>query len=90
MEKLELKKVRCQAKLIGTLVTVVGAMLMALYKGPVMEFFWTKYMHVSPTPSESVSAADGSSDKNWLMGCIFVIIATLAWASVFVLQVISM
>ncbi|KAG6493718.1 hypothetical protein ZIOFF_048718 [Zingiber officinale] len=82
MEKLELKQVRCQAKLIGTLVTVVGAMLMTLYKGPVMEIFWTKYMHARPL--ESDSAADGSS--NWLVGCVFVIVATLAWASVFVLQ----
>ncbi|KAG6490600.1 hypothetical protein ZIOFF_051907 [Zingiber officinale] len=82
MEKLELKQVRCQAKLIGTLVTVVGAMLMTLYKGPVMEIFWTKYMHARPL--ESDSAADGSS--KWLVGCIFVIVATLAWASVFVLQ----
>lgn len=86
MEKLELKQVRCQAKLIGTLVTVVGAMLMTLYKGPVMELFWTKFMHARPHESES--PADGSSGKNWLMGCIFVIIATLAWASLFVLQVI--
>nr|GEW62115.1 WAT1-related protein At5g07050-like [Tanacetum cinerariifolium] len=33
MEKLDLKKVRSQAKVIGTVLTVAGAMLMTLYKG---------------------------------------------------------
>ncbi|KAG6511608.1 hypothetical protein ZIOFF_029681 [Zingiber officinale] len=84
MERLDLKQVRSQAKLIGTLVTVAGAMLMTLYKGPIMHMVWTKYMPIHP--SESDSATDDSSGKNWFMGCIFLIIATLAWASFFVLQ----
>lgn len=85
MEKLDLKQVRCQAKLIGTLVTVAGALLMTLYKGPIMHMVWTKYMPVHP--HESDSATDDLSGKNWFMGCIFLIIATLAWASLFILQV---
>ncbi|XP_074579245.1 WAT1-related protein At5g07050-like isoform X2 [Curcuma longa] len=84
MEKLDLKQIRSQAKLIGTLVTVAGAMLMTLYKGPIMHMVWTKYMPVRPR--ESDSATDDSSSENWFMGCIFLIIATLAWASFFVLQ----
>ncbi|PIN04068.1 hypothetical protein CDL12_02259 [Handroanthus impetiginosus] len=34
MEKVDIKKVRCQAKVVGTVVTVAGAMLMTLYKVP--------------------------------------------------------
>ncbi|KAG6466245.1 hypothetical protein ZIOFF_075964 [Zingiber officinale] len=82
MEKVQLKKVRCQAKMVGTLVTVAGAMLMTLYKGPLMEMAWTK----QASPHQSGAAADGSTDKDWFKGCIFLIIATLAWASLFVLQ----
>ena len=43
MEKIELKKERCQAKIIGTVVTVAGAMLMTLYKGPLMRMAWTSH-----------------------------------------------
>lgn len=84
MEKVDMKKVRCQAKVVGTLVTVAGGMLMTLYKGPVMEMAWTK--HAQPQ-HHHVNAPTESTDKHWLEGCIFVIIATLAWACLFILQV---
>ncbi|XP_011034692.1 PREDICTED: WAT1-related protein At5g07050-like [Populus euphratica] len=83
MEKLDIKKVRCQAKLVGTAVTVAGAMLMTLYKGPVVEMLWSKYIH----PRKSfVTDTTGTTDKDWFKGSIFLIIATLAWSSLFVLQ----
>jgi len=31
MEKINIKQVRCQAKILGTVFTVAGAMLMTLY-----------------------------------------------------------
>lgn len=37
-ERLDMKKVRCQAKVVGTVVTVGGAMLMTLYKGSSINF----------------------------------------------------
>ncbi|KAF9688811.1 hypothetical protein SADUNF_Sadunf01G0026900 [Salix dunnii] len=83
MEKLDVKKLRCQAKLVGTAVTVAGAMLMTLYKGPAVEMLWSKHIH--PTKS-SVTDTTGTADKNWFKGSIFLIIATLAWSSLFVLQ----
>ncbi|KAJ1377483.1 EamA domain [Sesbania bispinosa] len=82
MEKINIKKVRCQAKIVGTLVTVAGAMLMTLYKGPIVEMIWAKHPHNKTHAPSST----GSSDKDWFLGCIFLIIATLAWASLFVLQ----
>lgn len=85
MEKIDMKRVRCQAKVVGTVVTVAGAMVMTLYKGPIMEMVWTKHIHHHHS---AATAATTSSDKDWLLGSIFVIIATLAWASLFVLQVI--
>lgn len=84
MEKLHMKKIRCQAKVVGTVVTVAGAMLMTLYKGPILEMIWTKYLHAHQ-PNSDTSAVP--SDQDWFKGSIFLIIATLAWASLFVLQV---
>ncbi|KDP40571.1 hypothetical protein JCGZ_24570 [Jatropha curcas] len=83
MEKLDLKKVRCQAKLIGTAVTVAGAMLMTLYKGPIIEMVWSKHAHSGKSDTTETT---GTNDKDWFKGSILLIIATLAWASLFVLQ----
>uniref|UniRef100_A0A804KY24 WAT1-related protein n=1 Tax=Musa acuminata subsp. malaccensis TaxID=214687 RepID=A0A804KY24_MUSAM len=35
MERVKIKERRSQAKIVGTLVTVIGAMIMILYKGPI-------------------------------------------------------
>ncbi|KAB2083877.1 hypothetical protein ES319_A05G297100v1 [Gossypium barbadense] len=82
MEKIDVKKVRCQAKIVGTMVTVAGAMLMTLYKGPIVELFWSKNLH----PKQSYADTTGATDKDWVKGSILLILATLAWASLFVLQ----
>ncbi|ESR45618.1 WAT1-related protein [Citrus sinensis] len=84
MEKINMKKVRCQAKVVGTAVTVAGAMIMTLYKGPIVELFWTQHAH--PHDKSDATTSTASSDKDWFLGSIFLIIATLAWASLFVLQ----
>ncbi|CAL1399953.1 unnamed protein product [Linum trigynum] len=86
MEKLEVKKVRTQAKLVGTLVTVAGAMLMTLYKGPIVEMFWSKALQPVGSDHGATDQSHESSDKDWFKGSILLILATLAWAFLFVLQ----
>ncbi|XP_040381337.1 WAT1-related protein At5g07050 [Oryza brachyantha] len=87
MEKVDLKKVRCQAKVAGTLVTVAGAMMMTLYKGPLMQMAWTSHAQPHGHGAEApVAAAIDPSGREWFLGSLFVIIATLAWASLFILQ----
>ncbi|XP_051151184.1 WAT1-related protein At5g07050-like [Andrographis paniculata] len=89
MEKVDIKKVRCQAKVLGTIVTVAGAMLMTLYKGHLVKMAWSNYIH--PTKSYDVSnTVQPDSEKDWLKGSILLIIATLAWASFFILQAITL
>ncbi|KAL0453249.1 UNVERIFIED_CONTAM: WAT1-related protein [Sesamum latifolium] len=88
MEKVNMKKVRCQAKVVGTIVTVGGAMLMTLYKGHVINLVWSNYIH--PQQSYVPTTIDSSTDKDWVKGSILSIIATLAWASFFILQAITL
>ncbi|KAE8713847.1 WAT1-related protein [Hibiscus syriacus] len=83
MEKIDVKKVRCQAKIVGTMVTVAGAMLMTLYKGPIVELFWSRNIHPKQSFADNTT---GNTDKDWIKGSILLILATLAWASLFVLQ----
>lgn len=85
MEKLDLKKTRCQAKILGTAVTVAGAMLMTLYKGPLVELVWSKHIH--PGKSYETTSSGSTYDKDFFKGTMFLIIATLAWSGLFVLQV---
>lgn len=88
MEKIDMKKVRCQAKVVGTMITVAGAMLMTLYKGPLLEMAWAKHApHDQHSETNNGTNTTRSSDKDWFLGSMLLIIATLAWASLFVLQV---
>ncbi|GAB4843967.1 hypothetical protein Ancab_013931 [Ancistrocladus abbreviatus] len=87
MEKVDIRKVRCQAKVVGTVVTVAGDMLMTLYKGHVINLIWSEHIH--PRRS-SAPAAAASTDRDWFKGSILLIIATLAWASFFILQAITL
>lgn len=82
MEKVDIKMVRSQTKIAGTVVCVGGAMLMTLYKGPIVPIFGrANHNHFASPSSSSVN-----SEKDWTVGSILLVAACLAWAAFFILQ----
>lgn len=79
MEKVRLRSVHSQAKIVGTLCTVAGAVLMVLYHGPVVQFPWSRGQHHD-------SAGAGGQGAGWLNGTILIIVACVCWSGFFVLQ----
>lgn len=83
MEKLRLRSSHSQAKVAGTICTVIGAVLMIMYHGPVVQFPWARGAH---HVDQAASAAAAQSSATWLKGTIAIITSCVAWAGFFVLQ----
>lgn len=78
---MNLKNIRSQAKVIGTITTVAGAMLMTLVKGPILELFWTKGR------SNSNVVNNGVDLHHSLKGAIMITVGCFSWSCFMVLQV---
>ncbi|ESW09392.1 hypothetical protein PHAVU_009G123700 [Phaseolus vulgaris] len=80
LERVNVKEVRSLAKVIGTMVTFSGALLMTLYKGPEFNLFH----------SANTTHQDGTHSpqlvKHWLSGTLFLLLGCVAWSTFFILQ----
>ncbi|KAK4477398.1 hypothetical protein RD792_016619 [Penstemon davidsonii] len=65
MEKLKLRSLRGQAKIIGTAVTIAGAIVVVLYKGPMLITTRNKQLKL---PLSSIVLRVMSDRSNWLIG----------------------
>ncbi|CAN6478445.1 unnamed protein product [Victoria cruziana] len=95
MEKVEIKKLRSQAKVVGTAVTLGGAMVITLYKGPTFNSLWggegQHHQSQGPTgPATSGGRTSGDADSDWVKGGVMVISACFSWAAFFVLQAFTL
>lgn len=82
LETVNVRKLHSLAKVIGTAVTVTGAMVMTLYKGPILDF-----LHGKGGQAHHSSNSEGSSEQHWVTGTIMLIASCGGWASFFILQV---
>ncbi|CAN7030034.1 hypothetical protein Bca4012_044072 [Brassica carinata] len=80
LETVNLKKIRSLAKVIGTAITVGGAMVMTLYKGPAIELI--KAAHTSIHGGSSSE----TTDQHWVTGTLAVMGSIISWAGFFILQ----
>ncbi|KAG0513384.1 hypothetical protein BDA96_10G097400 [Sorghum bicolor] len=84
MEKLRLRSLHSQAKVVGTVCTVAGAVLMILYHGPVVPFPWSSAGHHHA--AAAAAAAASQSSASWLNGTVMIIGSCLCWSGFFILQ----
>jgi len=83
LEHMKMKEVACQAKLIGTIVTFGGTLLMALYKGPVLSMMRSSTSHSQP---QNVNNPTGN---HWILGTCFLLIGCAGFSAFYILQVSS-
>ncbi|XP_056164492.1 WAT1-related protein At4g08300-like [Syzygium oleosum] len=83
LEKVNVKKIQSLAKVIGTAVTVAGAMVMTLYKGPIIDIIrsgGTSHHHAGG------STPNGSADQHWVTGTLMLLASCCGWSGFFILQ----
>lgn len=82
LEHMKIKEVACQAKLIGTIVTFGGTLLMALYKGPVISL-----MKSSTTHAAQPQTLNNPTANHWILGTCFLLIGCAGFSAFYILQV---
>ncbi|XP_052175946.1 WAT1-related protein At2g37460 isoform X2 [Diospyros lotus] len=84
LEQIKLKSIRSQAKIVGTVTSVAGAMLMTLVKGPAIDLIRTRGR------SSHEATQSGISPQHAVKGSIMITIGCLSWACFMNLQAITL
>ncbi|KAH9742039.1 WAT1-related protein [Citrus sinensis] len=79
MEKLAFRSLSTWAKILGTIVSVSGAMLVVLYKGPTI-------ISTSSMPSQSLQWPLQSTQSRWVIGGILLLIENLLISVWYIIQ----
>ncbi|XP_018461701.1 WAT1-related protein At2g37460 isoform X1 [Raphanus sativus] len=82
LEKVKLRSIRSASKVLGTMVSVGGTMIMTLVKGPALDLFWTK----GPSKQNTIGTDIHSSIK----GAVLVTIGCFSYACFFILYAITL
>ncbi|KAK1415589.1 hypothetical protein QVD17_31372 [Tagetes erecta] len=81
LEMVKMKSLHSQGKMIGTLVTVGGAMIMTLVRGPVIQFPWTNHQTL-----QHQTSANTVTTQDQIKGSLMITVGCFCWASFVILQ----
>ncbi|CAI0396456.1 unnamed protein product [Linum tenue] len=84
LESVNIKKVHSVAKVIGTLITFLGAMVMTFYKGHVLAFVSSHHL------SNNNNNNHGEGEQHWVIGTVLLFASCIAWAAFFILQALTL
>ncbi|KAM0971601.1 hypothetical protein ACFX13_019784 [Malus domestica] len=78
LEKINFKRLPSVAKVIGTAITVAGAMVMTWYKGPIIELISGQ--------SQSHHTSTASGEQHWVTGTMMLLARSCGWSGFFIVQ----
>ncbi|KAL7091415.1 hypothetical protein ACP275_12G104400 [Erythranthe tilingii] len=81
-EKVKMTSTHSQAKIIGTLISIGGAMIMTLVRGPDLDLPWTRGNHQDHKNGEDLN--------NSIKGALMIAIASFAWAGFMISHAITL
>ncbi|CAK9158338.1 unnamed protein product [Ilex paraguariensis] len=81
-----MKQIHNVAKVVGTVITVTGAMVMTLYKGPIVDMLFSEGGGGGSHHKHSSS----SSGQHWTTGTIMLLSCVCGWSCFFILQSITL
>ncbi|KAF2617939.1 hypothetical protein F2Q68_00039065 [Brassica cretica] len=79
LETVNFKKIHSIAKVVGTVITLGGAMVMTLYKGPAIEI-------VKAAHSSFHGGSTTATGQHWVTGTLAIMGSISTWAAFFILQ----
>ncbi|XP_022930406.1 WAT1-related protein At4g08290-like isoform X2 [Cucurbita pepo subsp. pepo] len=82
MEIVDLKNPRGIAKVVGTLVSLGGVMIMTFYKGPIIRNLWHPFIHIQHKAS--------NLHENWLKGSLLTVSSCISWALSYIMQAFTL
>lgn len=85
LEKVDVRKVKCQAKILGTIGTVAGAMIMTMVYGPMLPLPWTKVNNHHQSTN-----TDAKNNEDALKGAVMILVGCVCWACFVILQAITL
>ncbi|GER38877.1 nodulin MtN21 /EamA-like transporter family protein [Striga asiatica] len=84
IENVNFKSLRSNAKIMGTLVTVGGAMIMTLISGPIIGLPWTHASH------DNQASANPNDKENPVKGALMISIGCIGYSAFYTLQAITL
>lgn len=87
LEKVNIRKLHSQGKILGTLVTVGGAMVMTLVIGPPVPLPWTKEGN---GVHHALASTTMVSQDQHIKGAIMITLGCFCWASFYILQAMTL
>lgn len=80
LEKVNIRQLPSQAKILGTVVAVGGAMIMTMVRGPILNLPWTNHNLHHPT-------ATAANQQDFVKGALMISTGCILWSAFTVLQV---
>ncbi|KAL5569136.1 hypothetical protein UlMin_025711 [Ulmus minor] len=83
LENVNIRRLHSQAKIVGTAVTVGGAMFMTMFNGPMLPLPWTN-------ASSHHEAANAENNQVSIKGAVMITAGCVCWSCFIVLQAITL